>query len=257
MSRWYWLMATLAVNAQAETLKVPSMFTLKPKSGDIMSSILNGECKSISDKKMQCTFNQILLSQKIISQDEFEAKLTKIGSKQMEIGNLDKLNGSLCDSATLKGMDEFIANISDERKKKHYNKVKSILSACPLKNIDEAKSLTHRLMKFDYETQNITCNLSINTYDLEFTAIGNGENSYWRNTSEPLSNSCGMTNVVSMRHRPKYSGLWEYRGQRVISMPENKTLLGDPCTVMETEPMVWSWDGDDIYKNCQIIGVGF
>ncbi|OEF70961.1 hypothetical protein A162_21175 [Vibrio tasmaniensis 1F-155] len=245
------------MNAQAETLKVPSYLNLSPKSGDIMNSILNGGCKSITDTKMICTFNQITLSQHINSQDEIENKLSRIDAELLEVESLEKLNASVCDSSIIKGLNKLIESTSDERKKNHYSQWKSMYSACPLKNMDEAKDFLHHLTKLDVETQKETCKLSANTFDLEFTAVGSGENAYWRNTSEPLSNSCGMTNVVSMRQNSGYSSLWEYRGQRVISMPENKTMLGEPCTVMETEPMVWSWDGDNIYKNCQILGVGF
>ncbi|EJE4695231.1 hypothetical protein BFM26_002644 [Vibrio parahaemolyticus] len=255
MNRWACLfIAVAAMNVHSEGLKIPSYFTLMPKSGDIMNSILNGQCQSISSSKIKCSFSQVMFSQKTKTLEELETELARIDAKDMK-GDIKEINKSLCDQEFKKELAGMIAQSNNLRKSEQLSKFKKIISDCPVKNEAEAKAMTRRMIKFGYETENQTCKISFNTFDLEFSIAGSGNAQYWRNTSEPSINPCGLTNVVSMKY-DQYDSLWEYRSHRIVSMPENNTFLGDSCETMNTEPMVWSWDGDDIYENCQIISSG-
>lgn len=255
MNRWACLfLAVAAMNTHSEGLKTPSYFTLKPKSGDIMNSILNGQCQSTSNNKIKCSFSQVIFSNKTKTLEELETELARIDTKEMK-GDIKEINKSLCDQDFKQKLAGMIAQSSNPRKSEHLSQFQKLISNCPVKNEAEAKAMMRRMMKFGYESDKLTCKISFNTFELEFSKAGSGNNQYWRNTSEPNINPCGLTNVVSMKY-DKYDSLWEYRAHRVISMPENKTFLGDSCATMNSEPMVWSWDGDDIYSNCKIITSG-
>ncbi|ELA9071206.1 TPA: hypothetical protein ACMDT1_003445 [Vibrio parahaemolyticus] len=256
MNQWYWLLLPLSFCVEASSLKTPHMFTLKPKSGDIMSSLLNGECTTISDNKIACTFNQILFSQRTSTQDDLNAELAKITTElETKENEVAELNRQVCSEEYRQGLSDIVASAKNENKKQLMTKWVELFDACPVTSTSEAKKLATKLVTLTHEIERTSCSVGVNTYTLTFDAIENGDNSFWRSTNEPIDNPCGMANVVTMT--PSKYGMWEYRGMRVLAFPENQTGLGQSCLSMDVEPMVWSWDGEDIYKNCQIIGIGF
>ncbi|WP_279146843.1 hypothetical protein [Photobacterium carnosum] len=257
MNRWACLfLAVTTMNVHSEGLKIPNNFTLKPKSGDIMNSILNGECQPINNGKIKCYFNQVAFSKTDETHEELETKLARIDAPKMK--GIKEFNKSFfCNQDTKQKIADMITQSNNPRKSEQLLKLEKLISNCPIKNETEAKAIMHRMIKFDYETDKLTCKISFNTFELEFSKAGSGNNQYWRNISEPNINPCGLTNIVSMKY-DKDGNIWEYSGHRVISIPKNKTFLGhDSCTTMNSKPMVWSLYGDDIYNNCQIINPGF
>jgi len=257
MKQLYWLLLPFSFFVEANSLENPYMVTLKPKSGDIMNSLLNGECKAIGNNKITCTFNQIMFSQRISTQDDLTAALATINAEPVaKDDELAELNGQICSEKSRQGFEDIVTSTQNESKKQLILKwVKLFDDYCPVTSDEEARYFAAKLATLIHEITNSSCGVSVNTYTLTFDAIENGDNSFWRSTNEPIDNPCGITNVVTMT--PSKYGMWEYRGQRVLAFPENKNGLGQSCASMEVEPMVWSWNGEDIYKNCQIIGIGF
>ncbi len=249
------IMGTISYS-KAEELRGPSFLQLPPVSGDNKNTLLFGECKKSSKNKIKCNFSQLIFSTKSLETQQIESLLDEL---RKEYSNMNDIKTSkFCSSNAVSKFKNKFRDINSQYEKDIIDVFLKALSACKASSIDGAFRIVKDVFYEYQKLSALSCKIRVHSFQLSFEAITNNQNSYWQSKSEPALNPCGQVEIVTLKNYEEDGKtndlLWEYKSQRIITMPDNKMLGNMKCSDIRQKPRVWSWQGSSIIKECREIG---
>ena len=218
---------------------------LYPKSGDVKSSLFNIECSAPNrPTSIDCRTTQIIFRKKdvppideLLSSSEYQGWVSgkNKGKKVKWCDELKSNQSAFVNSSD--GVQQVIAHWTE---------------FCGAETPKEMKRHLASALELSLQRQANACQplLLTDQYSFEWQQ----QSGKWRSVSE-ANDDCGTVVIMTLSSEGK-GILWEFEQNTVFTNLDGETFVGSCRDRAEArkETMAWSWNGQPIEKNCQIIG---
>lgn len=242
-----------------------SALSAEPWSGTLVGSkdadVLDYDCAVQTDGKLNCSFVQLLLSNKSdeVKLQESLLQIPDLMSAPNEMLETCKIFEDLKARIDAVQSGKSVEGLSDEEYAFAEDMVKSgsarlfldqlptLQAFCASQTPETAEGLLRAL----HEMSRTTCTPFVNRYDQTFVKVN--EN-LWVVESSPTGD-CGIVNI-SMFYLPdpeRAATLWNYRAQKMITNKTGKANSLLECSRLDETPAEYQWNSPPVRADCTFL----